>query len=239
MNIIPLQAMNQGSHFRADILRDPSAAIAPFLGVDHAWMSAPTFPLHQHVGISAVSYVFEDTQTPTNNQDSLGNHNHIHAGGLHWMVAGRGIRHQEDPLEMGKTVHQLQIFVDLDEVHKSQPPFVLSLAPQDVPVVALDGATVRVPLGRFGEAQSPITPPTEVNLFDIALNDGATLSVHIPVGHNSFVMVIAGTVSVNGQDFSPEQPVVPVFAALSEPQSLTLKARHGKTQVVVFSGTPV
>ena len=236
MITVQLHTMNRGNHFRAHTLR--SNHIAPFLGVDHAWMSAPTFPLHQHVGMSAVSYVFEDTQTSINNQDSLGNHNHIQAGGLHWAAAGRGIRHQEDPLDIGKTVHQLQIFVDLADAQKNAEPFVLSLEAKDVPIVSLEGVTVRVPLGRYGSVSSPLTPPTEVNLFDISLNENAELIVPIAVGHNAFVMPIAGRVTVNGQSFAPDELQLPVFSDLGS-QTITIKAMQGKAQVVVFSGAPV
>jgi hypothetical protein len=39
--IAPLQRANHGSHFRADGLRGVAKLIDPFIGVDHAWMSAP------------------------------------------------------------------------------------------------------------------------------------------------------------------------------------------------------
>ncbi|AXF85769.1 Quercetin 2,3-dioxygenase [Ephemeroptericola cinctiostellae] len=232
-----LQTMSRGHNFRAHALR--SGSMAPFLGVDHAWMSAPTFPMHQHVGLSAVSYVFEDTQTPINNQDSLGNHNLIHAGGLHWAAAGRGIRHQEDPLEIGKTVHQLQIFVDLADEKKSDAPFVLSLDAKDIPVVKQNGVRVRVPLGSYGSAHSPLTPPTEVNLFDISLDDGAVLIVPIAAGHNAFVMPIVGTVTINGAIFESNQSAIPIFAAQNEAHTIELHTQHGKAQIVVFSGAPI
>jgi hypothetical protein len=46
--IAQLQRMNIGSGFRAYSLRggEMAAPIDPFLGVDHAWMSAATFPTH-------------------------------------------------------------------------------------------------------------------------------------------------------------------------------------------------
>ena len=55
-----LQRMNRGSHFRAYGLHGEEAAaqIDPFLAVDHAWISAPTFPPHPHAGFSAVSSCF-------------------------------------------------------------------------------------------------------------------------------------------------------------------------------------
>src|SRR6266508_3788 len=87
--------------------------IDPFIGVDHAWMSAPTFPPHPHAGFSAVSYLFLDSETGIANQDSIGNHNLIRPGGLHWTTAGRDVVHEEVSAEAGKTVHSLQLFVNL------------------------------------------------------------------------------------------------------------------------------
>ncbi len=82
--IAHLHRASKGNHFRARSLRsaDP-ALIDPFLGVDHAWISAPTFPAHPHAGFSAVSYVFADSETGIANRDSLGNRNVILPGGLH------------------------------------------------------------------------------------------------------------------------------------------------------------
>src|SRR6185369_4691129 len=141
-DIAQLHRMNIGSGFRAYSLRGGERAepIDPFLGVDHAWMSAATFPPHPHAGFSAVSYLFLDSETGVNNRDSLGNHNYIQPGGLHWTAAGRGVVHEEVPAEAGKTVHMLQVFINLARERQSAPPFALSLAPQDVPAVQLPGA---------------------------------------------------------------------------------------------------
>jgi hypothetical protein len=47
-NIVQLHPMNIGSGFRAYSLRGGEMAepIDPFLGVDHAWISTPTFQSH-------------------------------------------------------------------------------------------------------------------------------------------------------------------------------------------------
>jgi redox-sensitive bicupin YhaK (pirin superfamily) len=235
-----LQRMNRGSHFRAYGLHGNEAAalIDPFLGIDHAWMSGATFPPHPHAGFSAVSYLFLDSETGIDNRDSLGNRTLILPGGLHWTAAGRGVVHEEVPAEAGKTVHMLQIFINLARERQSAPPFALTLAPQDVPVAQLPGAKVRVPLGSFGEARSPLTPPTEVNLLDILLDDGAELNVPVAAGHNAFVMPIHGTVTVDGQRFDNDGPRLPVFAAQAEPRTVTLQARQGSAKAVLFAGLP-
>ncbi|SPA22093.1 Pirin [Cupriavidus taiwanensis] len=241
MNITPiiasLQRANHGSHFRAYGLR--GALVDPFLGVDHAWMSAPTFPAHSHAGFSAVSYVFLDSETGIDNRDSLGSRNLIRPGGLHWATAGSGIVHDEVPAEAGKTVHSLQIFVNLASERKDIEPFALPLEPEDVPVVHLPGAKVRVPVGSFREACSPLKPPTEVTLLDIALEEGAELAVPVAAGYCAFVMPIYGTASVDGQDFTHNDLKLPVFPAQDSSHAITIQAFPGSAKVMLFAGRPL
>lgn len=239
--IARLQRMNQGRHFRATTVRGGAAAepIDPFLGVDHAWVSAPTFPPHPQAGFSAVSYVFLDSETGIANRDSIGNQNLILPGGLHWTAAGRGVAHEEVPAETGKTVHMLQIFVNLASAQQHDAPFVLSLAPQEVPVVHLPGVSVRVPLGQFGDARSPLTPPTDVTLLDITLDEGAALSVPVAAGHSVFVMPIRGMLAIEGEPFDSNASRLPVFPASAIARTLKLVATPGGAHAVLFSGQPL
>lgn len=236
--LVPLQPMRHGSQFRAFGLH-AGELTNPFLGIDHAWMSGPTFPPHPHAGFSAVSYLFADSQTWINNRDSLGGRQQILPGGLHWTAAGRGVVHEENPAEPGKTVHMLQIFVNLPREKQGDAPFVLTLEPQDVPVVTLPGATVRVPLGAFGGQRSPLTPPTEVVLLDIALEPGAELIVPVPAGQTAFVLPVSGHLLVNGQLAGSEGAPVPVMTAEPEAHVIRLQATQGVAQVALFGGTPL
>lgn len=156
-----LRRMSHGSQFHAFGLH-AAELTDPFLGIDHAWMSGPTFPPHPHAGFSAVSYLFLDSETGIHNKDSLGGRHLILPGGLHWTAASRGVVHEENPAENGRTVHMLQIFVNLKREKQGDAPFALSLAPQDVAVAVVPGAKVRVPLGEFAGHRSPLDPPTDV-----------------------------------------------------------------------------
>jgi len=236
MTITPLRRANHGNHFRAYGLRGVAALIDPFIGVDHAWMSQPTFPPHMHAGFSAVSYVFLDSETGIRNRDSIGTRNLIQPGGLHWTTAGRGITHEEIPDEPGKTVHSLQIFVALPPELQDAEPFALSLEPQDVPVVQLPGAKVRVPLGSYGNVQSPLRPPTNVDMLDISLDDGGELM--IAAGHCTFFMPIFGTVEINRERIDLEDLRAPVFRAQNGPHAIKVSAPRGPAKVMVFSGRP-
>lgn len=219
---VTLQRANHGKGFRAYGLRGAGALIDPFIGVDHAWMSEPTFPPHPHAGFSAVSYVFLDSETGILNQDSIGTRNVIQPGGLHWTAAGRGVVHEEIPAEVGKTVHSLQIFVNLPGKRRDMPPAAFSLEPQGVPTLQLPGAKVRVPVGRFNNVQSPLHPPVDVNMLDVSLNDGAELLVPVEAGHCTFVMPIFGTVAIDDQRFGLEDLKLPVFQSQCSPRVISI-----------------
>ncbi|WP_233809616.1 pirin family protein [Paraburkholderia sp. HP33-1] len=237
--VLPVQRANHGGHFRAYGLRGMSKLIDPFLSVDHAWMSAPTFPPHPHAGFSAVSYLFLDSETGMDNRDSIGNRNLIRPGGLHWLAAGKGVVHEEVPAESGKTVHALQIFVHLPPELRDSAPFSLSIEPQDVPVLQFPGAKVRVPAGAFASAQSPLNLPTPVTMLDISLDDDATLEVPIPAGHVGFVMPIFGTVNVGDRRFGLDDLALPVFEPQAQPRTATIRATQGAAKIMFFGGRPI
>ena len=239
-SIARLNRGNRGNHFRAYGLHASDAAqIDPFLGVDHAWMSAPTFPPHPHAGFSAVTYLFLDSETGIANRDSKGNRTLIEPGGLHWTAAGRGVVHEENPAVPGSTVHLLQIFVNLPQDRQSDAPFALSLAPQDVPVVQRPGARIRVPVGSFGGVHSPLAPPTEVSLLDITLEAGAELELPVAAGQRAFFMPILGSAELNGQSFSLDDLSAPVLPVATEATTHKLVARSGAAKVAVFIGRPL
>lgn len=235
-----MQRANRGSHFRAYSLHgsDPSQ-LDPFMGVDHAWMSAPTFPPHPHAGFCAVTYLFLDSETGIANRDSLGNSTLIEPGGLHWTAAGRGVIHEENPAVPGSTAHLLQIFVNLPREKQNAAPFALSLAPEDVPVVQRPGIRVRIPLGSFDGVRSPLTPPTDVTLLDIALEAGAELALPVAAGERAFFMPILGSAELDGKGFSLDDLGAPILPTVTAATTHTLAAKADGARIAVFIGEPL
>lgn len=238
--IARMQRANRGTQFHAYRMHaaDP-AQLDPFMGIDHAWMSAPTFPPHPHAGFSAVTYLFLDSETGIANRDSNGNRTLIEPGGLHWTAAGRGVVHEENPAVLGSTTHLLQIFVNLPRDRQNAPPFALTLKPQDVPVVQRPGVRVRVPLGSFGDARSPLTPPTEVTLLDVSLEAFAELEVTVPAGQRAFFMPIVGNAEVDGQSFGLDDLGAIVLPTASEATTHKLVGQAEGAKVAVFIGSPL
>ena len=238
--IARMQRANRGTQFRAYRLHasDP-AQLDPFMGIDHAWMRAPTFPPHPHAGFSAVTYLFLDSETGIANRDSKGNRTLIEPGGLHWTAAGRGVVHEENPAVPGSTTHLLQIFVNLPESRQSDEPIALTLKPQDVPVVQAPGARVRVPLGGYGGVRSPLTPPTDVTLLDVSLDEGAEVAVPVPAGQRAFFMPVFGSAELDGQSFGPDDLGAPILPTCADATTHRLVAKAGGAKVAVFIGKPL
>lgn len=238
--IARMQRANRGTQFRAYRLHgsDPSQ-LDPFMGIDHAWMSAPTFPPHPHAGFSAVTYLFLDSETGIANRDSNGNRTLIEPGGLHWTAAGRGVVHEENPAVLGSTTHLLQIFVNLPRERQNAAPFALTLAPLDVPVVQRPGVKVRVPLGSFDGLHSPLTPPTEVTLLDIWLEAGAELDLPVPAGQRTFFMPIFGSAELDGESFGLDDLGAPILTPVTEATTHKLVGKAGGAKIAVFIGEPL
>ena len=173
------------------------------------------------------------------NRDSLGNRNLIMPGGLHWTAAGSGVVHEEVPAEPGKTVHMLQVFINLPLDRQAQAPFSFSLEAQDVPVAQVPGVQIRVPLGSFAGVASPLSPPTEVSLLDVSLVENAEVQIPVLEGHTAFVMSIEGEVLVDGHPFNITEQILPMNLPQRNHRVFTLSTINGNAKVVVFSGRPL
>ena len=106
-------------------------------------------------------------------------------------------------------------------------------------MVTFPGVEVRVPLGEFAGATSPLRPPTALRLLDISLDADAELLMPVPAGHNAFVLPISGTLSVDGQVASSDGSPVPITVAKPHAHEIRLEATKGAAKVALFSGEPL
>ncbi|MDD0837002.1 pirin-like C-terminal cupin domain-containing protein [Curvibacter sp. HBC61] len=170
----------------------------PVVMLDHFHMTQPTFAPHPHAGLSAVTYVLEESASPHVNYDSLGHEGPIRPGALHWLAAGRGAIHTEQPEGEAPHVHALQIFVNLPARLKRMAPRVVHLEPEDVPVYEAPGQRVRVVLGDAFGLSSPATAalPQPFCLLDVALAAGSRFNLALPAAWGGMLYVMTGEVAV-------------------------------------------
>jgi redox-sensitive bicupin YhaK (pirin superfamily) len=168
--------------------------IAPFLQLDHYFMSQPTFAEHPHQGFSALTYMFEDSAGSFFNEDSQGDRSTIAPGDLHWTQAGSGIRHNETPIEPGKMCHGIQMFVDLPLVDKSLPAKAFHLSAAQIPVYTTDtGGRVRVVVGAANGVTSPLKISTKIRFLDVILPANTSIEHDVAADESVFILVVKGS----------------------------------------------
>lgn len=175
----------------------------PVLGIDAFVLRDMPFAPHPHAGFSAVTVLYEESEVGFANYDSLGDQSVIHPGGLHWTQAGRGMMHDEPPLQLGPHVRGLQVFVNLATMHKEAPPAAFRVEPEAIPIIESDGARVRVVTGRYqGQASSLASQQnwyTPVMMLDITLAPGSRWQAAVASGERAFFVLMQGQVSVDNK----------------------------------------
>ncbi|MGB6231542.1 MAG: pirin family protein [Litorimonas sp.] len=154
---------------------------------------------HPHIGIATVTYLFEGEIW---HRDSLGNSSPIHPGAVNLMVAGSGIVHSERTREalreQGYRLHGLQLWHALPEDEEERPASFHHHPADTIPETRLDnGATVRLMMGSAFGMTSPVETFSETLYYEIALPDGA--SVTLPAAEEHAIYVVDGGVEVDGE----------------------------------------
>ena len=101
------------------------------------------------------------------------------------------------------------------------------------------GARIRVPLGSFGDARSPLAPPTEVTLLDITLEAGAELVLPVPASQRAFFMPIFDRAELDGESFGLDDLNAPILLPATEVTTHKLVGQIGGAKVAMFIGEPL
>ena len=210
---------------------DFAGAMSPLVLADHFVMTGPTFELHPHAGMSAVTLLFENTQGWMSSHDSVHNDHRIEPGDLHWTLAGRGIVHTQQPEGEGARLDGLQLFVNLPASLKRIAPATMLLRAADVPVIAADGVRLRLLAGSLAGRHSPLAPPQPILIVDGRLEAGAQATLPVPADWNLWVYVRQGALDLQAEA-SAASPI-----ALSAGTASALAATHASAATLRNTGT--
>ncbi len=186
------------------------AHLSPFLLLDHAGPAqfTPTdqprgVGQHPHRGFETVTIVYEGE---VEHRDSTGAGGVIGPGDVQWMTAASGILHEEFHskafAQRGGTLEMVQLWVNLPARDKLAAPRYQTLQDAQIPSVALpEGAgQVRVIAGEFDGQRGPAQTFTPVDVWDVRLQQGRAAHFDTPAGHTLALVLLHGTVLVNGQE---------------------------------------
>lgn len=219
--------------------------LSPFLLLDYAGPSdfAPsTKPRgvgqHPHRGFETVTIVYNGEVA---HRDSTGQGGVIGPGDVQWMTAGAGIIHEEfhsqSFSQTGGSLEMVQLWVNLPAKDKMTKPGYQAILNEQIPSVALPNAAgqLRVIAGEFEGYKGPAHTFSAMNVWDLRLNQGSTTTLNLPEGWTSAVVVLRGSVQVNGEAIAHDAQMVVLDQA---GQSLSIEANSEAT-VLLLSGEPI
>jgi len=219
--------------------------ISPFLLLDHAGPAefTPTTERrgvgqHPHRGFETVTIVYKGE---LEHRDSTGSGGKIGPGDVQWMTAASGILHEEFHSEgfakTGGTLEMVQLWVNLPAKDKMADAGYQTILDGDIPSIALkdQAGSLRLIAGEFDGHTGPARTFTPIDVWDLRLNGGKLLTLDLHEGRNTALVVLRGTVQVNGVELVREGQLA-LFERTG--RQLSLEANNDAV-VLLLSGEPI
>jgi len=155
------------------------------------------FPEHPHRGFETVTYLLNGRMR---HKDNAGHEGVIEPGGVQWMTAGRGILHSEMPEQKNGLLQGFQLWVNLPSSAKMSLPRYQEYVPESIGLEQLDNGTVikviagQTDKGTLGPVTNDYVFPT---YMDISLPENGCFSQALTKGHNAFIYVLEGNITID------------------------------------------
>jgi len=193
---------------------------------------------HPHRGFETVTLVY---QGELEHRDSSGSSGSIGPGDVQWMTAGSGIVHEEFHSRRftaeGGTFEIAQLWVNLPAADKTAPPGYQEVRSAQIPVAPLpeESGSVRVIAGSFQGTAGPARTFTPIDLWELELTGGRSVSIELPEGRTTLLLVRRGRLTL--QDAAPVGPGE--LARLSRDGTTLRLESSEETSAVLLSGEPI
>ena len=221
---------------------------SPFLLLDYAppYTFAPNkgyrrgVGQHPHRGFETVTIVY---QGELEHRDSTGAGGIIGAGDVQWMTAGGGIIHEEfhSPAfsQKGGVFQVAQLWVNLPAKDKMTAAHYQGITAAQIPSVALPGGAghIRLIAGDWQGHSAPAQTYTPMRVWDLRLAAGASADLPQPEGWNTLLLVLHGSVQINGAGTAQSAQI----ATLSATGTGLRLANTGEAEatILLLSGEPI
>jgi hypothetical protein len=212
----------------------------PFLMLDAFGTDDPRdyiagFPDHPHRGFETVTYMIAGRMR---HRDSAGHEGLLASGGVQWMTAGRGVVHSELPEQEDGRMEGFQLWLNLPAKDKLRAPWYRDIPSSAIPAfVTPDGVKVRVIAGEShgvaGAMQREVTEPV---YLDLELPAGSRFAQVLPPGHNAFVYVYRGGVTIGGTQVPVQR--MAILANAKDRDGVVLAA-PAASRALLIAGRPL
>ena len=193
---------------------------------------------HPHRGIETVTIAYKGK---VEHNDSTGAGGIIEEGGVQWMTSGSGILHKEyhekNFSKKGGEMQMVQLWVNLPTKDKMTTPKYQNLNNKDLSKVELENnaGSIDIIAGEYEDHKGPAASFSPLSLFNVKLKNGKGTSFSFNENHNTGLLIIKGSVTVNNSEKSPTNHFV-LFK--NKGKEFTLRADEDAT-ILVLSGEPI
>ncbi len=214
---------------------DPFLMLDAF-GSDDAGDYIAGFPDHPHRGFETVTYMIAGRMR---HRDSAGNEGLLDNGGVQWMTAGRGVIHSELPEQTEGRMEGFQLWLNLPAHDKMREPWYRDITAEDLPTfVTPQGVSVTVIAGESHGVQGAVQRQTTAPLYlDVHLPAGGRFEQPLPAGHNAFIYVYRGQISIAGQPVPVQRMAILANDAAAD--GVVIEAEEGEARVLLIAGQPL
>lgn len=193
--------------------------------------------VHPHAGFETVTIAYKGKVA---HHDSAGNHGIIGEGDVQWMTAGAGLLHkeyhEENYSKTGGPFQMVQLWVNLPAEHKKTKPKYQEITNSIMGKYMLsdNASLVEVIAGEYNETKGPAFTFSPMQVYNARLEKGVTAKFNLPANYNTGLLVIEGTILVNGEPVNTDHFVL----FKNDGEEMIVEATE-KAIVLVLSGEPI
>jgi redox-sensitive bicupin YhaK (pirin superfamily) len=194
--------------------------------------------VHPHRGFETVTIAYNGSVA---HHDSGGGGGVIEQGDVQWMTAASGVLHKEYHSEefskTGGDFQMVQLWVNLPAKDKMSKPKYQAISNEQIPKIAVpnNGGIVEVIAGNYAGNNGAASTFTPVHLLNAKLKPGGEAIFSFPSNFNTGLLVIEGSVLVNGTE---EVPLDHFALFTHSGETFTIKATETSI-VLILSGEPI
>jgi redox-sensitive bicupin YhaK (pirin superfamily) len=236
------QATSDGAGVKLSriLTQDLQHRLDPFLMLDAFGSDKPDdymagFPDHPHRGFETVTYMIAGRML---HRDSAGNEGLLQNGGVQWMTAGQGVIHSEIPQQADGVMEGFQLWLNLHSSEKMQAPWYRDFQNAQLPQLTMhEGVLVTVIAGASHGVQGAVSREiTQPVFLDLHMPAGSRFEQTLPTGHNAFVYVYRGEVSIAGQTVPLQR--MAILANTAQADGVMIEA-SADAKLILVAGQPL
>lgn len=218
--------------------------MSPFIMMDYnALMKFPPSDIprgvgvHPHRGFETVTIAYKGKIA---HLDSSGGGGIISEGDVQWMTAASGVLHKEYHEEewsrKGGDFQMVQLWVNLPAKYKMTSPKYQAIPNKIIPKVKIpnDLGEIEVIAGELNGIAGAASTFSPLHVYSARMKFGANFDFTLPASFNSAILILDGSVNINGETASTNQ-----FVLFKNEGEQIIVQSAADSIILVLSGEPI